>query len=238
MDKQLYEQALHRLEWIALGLGFALIVVSALTVIVCLANLRKLAISGELILRDKAGKPRITIGVGADDAPRIDFWDPNGRIRAWMGLKEGTTPGLAMFDEDGPRFMLGLEGSSAFHGLVGKDRTTRLAIASNDEHQTSLRLCDSSGTDRFVITIPTEGDPTLEMFDKAGKRRTWIGTDAADNPAIMLFDTEGVTKAWLGWAEAAGPAPPPPEPGATKQSEVPPAEPSDPAPKDRVGDVG
>lgn len=131
----------------------------------------------EIVILDKGGKPRVTLGV-TQHGPLLTFSPDNGPPRLLMGLGGGPfrsdAPFLNLRDKDGmPRFNLGVSSEP-------------------DGHESAyFNVSDKGGLAKLRFRVEPDGTIHLDFSDPAHKPRLSLGVDARDGPFIVLQDPKG-----------------------------------------------
>ena len=124
----------------------------------------------KLVLRDKAGKVRVSIGETADGEWGLTLYASDGKPRAHLQLDESDEPQLDL-------------------RAGGNTRATLDAVS-------GLGLINAEGRRRAVLGI-NGGDPALELADKQGRLRLALRADEA--ASVNLYDDQTISRIFLGF---------------------------------------
>ncbi len=124
-----------------------------------------------LVLKDRDGKIRATLELGADGEPSLSFIDSNGKKRLWLGLNASTQDGLTLFARDG-------SGLPRLNAGIG-DKTSTVSLFGGNE---GLRKISLMVTSRGVESL-TFGDPRTN--------RIFLGRDVNDSTHLSFLEPGG-----------------------------------------------
>jgi hypothetical protein len=106
-----------------------------------------LVLSDGLVLTDKNGHPRASLGLAADGAPGLILYDPGLRYRVALDVAPDGAPALA---------------------LAGKEGRTRAELILPSEGGPGLILYDSWLRPRATLDVSSDGVPALLLTGKDG----------------------------------------------------------------------
>lgn len=140
-------------------------------------------------LNNGAGRPRLSLAVGDDGAPRVDLLDRSDSPRASLSLAGDGSPQLSLTGS--PRIDLAEE--------AGKPRMS-LAVGSDGEATVSLGGPPEKAFAK--VDVRADGCPSLKFFDDDGSIRASVGCTAlkeagsgananTEASSIVLFDKRG-----------------------------------------------
>ena len=140
-------------------------------------------------LNNGAGRPRLSLAVGDDGAPRVDLLDRSDSPRASVSLAGDGSPQLSLTGS--PRVDLAEE--------AGKPRLS-LAVGSDGEATVSLGGPPEKALAK--VDVRSDGCPSLKFFDDDGSIRASVGCTAlkeagsgatanTEASSIVLFDKRG-----------------------------------------------
>ena len=159
--------------------------------------------AGHIVIRDPDGQMRAWLGV-AEGGARLIFFDDSGQQRMGIGMTKQAEPALGIFDVgENPRVVLGmLEG---WPGFVFRDPQgkKRVAIYSRDEW-TSMFFYDRRETKRTGIGQFGEA-AAVNLCDDRGEDRVGLTTDRRGS-SVSFFDVGRQKRAGFGILEKDEPA--------------------------------
>ena len=129
------------------------------------------ATSGIVAVRDAKNLVRIQMGVDAEGAPRLNFIDPQKRIRQSIGLAADGTPQIRLFGETN-----------------SKNPVAALMCTADDLPK--LELYDPQGLARGQMSVNPGGDATLKVIGPDGKVRVVI-EDTPNGGSVVVNDRQG-----------------------------------------------
>lgn len=151
--------------------------------------------TGHLVIRDPDGQMRAWLGI-AEGGPRLIFFDQQGQQRIGVGMTRQSEPALGIFDVgQNERVVLGvIEG---WPGLVMRDPQgkKRTALFARDDWS-SLFFYDRREIKRTGIGLYGEA-AAVNLCDDRGKDRVGVSTDRAGS-SLSFFDHGGQKRAGLG----------------------------------------
>lgn len=151
--------------------------------------------AGQMILRDPDGQMRAWLGI-AEGGPRLIFFDQQGQQRLGVGMTRLGDPALGIFDlGQNERAVVGMmEGSP---GVVLRDPQgkKRAALFSKDEWS-SLYFYDRREIKRTGIGIYGEA-AAVNLSDDRGRERGGMVTDQKGS-SVTFFDRGGQKRLGLG----------------------------------------
>lgn len=165
-----------------------------------------------LVLHDPAGRPRVTLSVGAGGAPGLTLLDTDGQTaRAALVVGPDGAPGLALFDPAGkPRLATALfhpSGATAraagrrepAPAMVVYDATgvVRVTVGLRATDAAGLELADARGVARALVSVKADGTPDLTMRDGDARARATLGVLADGAPALNLNGPDGRARATM-----------------------------------------
>lgn len=151
--------------------------------------------TGHLVLRDPDGQMRAWLGI-AEGGPRLIFFDHQGQQRLGVGMTRQGEPALGIFDVgQNERAVLGI--MEGWPGLVLRDPQgkKRVALFSRDQWG-SLFFYDRRETKRSGIGLYGEA-AAINLSDERGKDRAGLTTDTKGS-SLCFFDRGGQKRAALG----------------------------------------
>jgi hypothetical protein len=151
--------------------------------------------SGQVVLRDPDGQMRAWLGI-AEGGPRLIFFDQQGQQRMGVGMTRQGEPAVGIFDAgQNERAVLGI--MEGWPGLVLRDPQgkKRAALFSRDEWG-SLFFYDRRETKRSGIGLFGEA-AAINLSDDRGKDRAALSTDRKGS-SLCFFDRGGQKRAALG----------------------------------------
>ncbi|MEI8121028.1 MAG: hypothetical protein WCI20_03180 [bacterium] len=151
--------------------------------------------AGHIVLRDPDGQMRAWLGI-AEGGPRLIFFDQQGQQRLGVGMTRQSEPALGIFDVgQNERAVLGI--MEGWPGLVFRDPQgkKRLGLFSRDEWS-SLYFYDRRETKRTGIGLYGEA-AAITLSDDRGKDRAGLATDH-NGSSLSFFDRGGQKRAGLG----------------------------------------
>lgn len=179
-------------------------------------------VARELILVDKAGRPRAIFGMADDEAPQLVLADQAGNFRLVLDIAEDGVPLIQLRDRDGMSARLAasmLPRGSPYIGLYDSRGVTRAAIGLGAGEAPGFAFSHVDGRTRAGISVTPDGLARLTIGDDEGRTRIGLGlhpdgaarldvygagervnraslTAPVDaTPSLTLFDTGGHT-AW------------------------------------------
>ncbi len=159
--------------------------------------------AGHIVLRDPDGQMRAWLGI-AEGGPRLIFFDQQGQQRMGVGMTRRSEPALAIFDVgQNERAVLGI--MEGWPGLVLRDPQgkKRAALFSRDDWG-SLFFYDRREMKRTGIGL--YGDSaTLNLSDDSGKDRASLAADRKGS-SLCFFDRGGQKRVGLGITKEDDPA--------------------------------
>lgn len=159
--------------------------------------------AGHIVIRDPDGQMRAWLGV-AEGGARLIFFDQSGQQRMGIGMTKQAEPALGIFDVgENPRVVLGmLEG---WPGFVFRDPQgkKRVAMYSRDEW-TSMFFYDRRETKRAGIGQFGEA-AAVNLCDDRGEDRVGLTTDRRGS-SVSFFDVGRQKRAGFGILEKDEPA--------------------------------
>lgn len=131
---------------------------------------------------------RADLGLGPA-GPILNFYDTDGWCRWAGGVLEDGSPALAFFASGEYRHKLTLSASATVTGLAlhDDDGTERLKFTVDDDGRPVLRLLDSVGQDRVVLSAGGENNG-LKVYDSHDVLRMIIGVNADEIPWFVMND--------------------------------------------------
>lgn len=159
--------------------------------------------SGQVVLRDPDGQMRAWLGI-AEGGPRLIFFDQQGQQRMGVGMTRQGEPAVGIFDAgQNERAVLGI--MEGWPGLVLRDPQgkKRAALFSRDEWG-SLFFYDRREVKRSGIGLYGEA-AAINLADDRGKDRAALSTDRKGS-SLCFFDRGGQKRAALGITVADEPA--------------------------------
>jgi hypothetical protein len=133
-------------------------------------------VASELVIVDQQGRPRMRLGMSAEDRAAIALMDEQGRTRMSLGLLAIPTDlsywSLAFFDEKGTnRFTCGAndQGSGSGAGLWDNNARLRFGLGFTDQGNGGLVINDSEGRQRFGMGMPASGGCSMSLADETGE---------------------------------------------------------------------
>lgn len=151
--------------------------------------------TGHLVLRDPDGQMRAWLGI-AEGGPRLIFFDQQGQQRLGVGMTRQAEPALGIFDAgQNERAVLGI--MEGWPGLVLRDPQgkKRSALFARDEWS-SLFFYDRREVKRTGIGLFGEA-AAINLSDDRGKDRAGLTTDRKGS-SVCFFDRGGQKRAGLG----------------------------------------
>ena len=151
--------------------------------------------TGHLVLRDPDGQMRAWLGI-AEGGPRLIFFDQQGQQRLGVGMTRQSEPALGIFDVgQNERVVLGvIEG---WPGLVMRDPQgkKRVGLFSREDWG-SLFFYDRREMKRTGIGLYGEA-AAINLCDDRGRDRTGLATDRIGS-SLSFFDRGGQKRVGLG----------------------------------------
>jgi hypothetical protein len=141
--------------------------------------------TGAIVLRDPDGQMRAWLGI-AEGGPRLIFFDQQGQQRLGVGMTRMGEPALGIFDVgQNERVVLGIV--EGWPGLVMRDPQgkKRVAVFSRDDWG-SLYFYDRHETKRTGIGLYGEG-AAVNLSDDRGSDRAGLSTDRKGS-SLSFFD--------------------------------------------------
>lgn len=155
----------------------------------------------QFVLRDRDGKPRITLGVTADNnSPSLNLFDEDGKQRIRLIATHAGGPGLTFYDTNDSRRLgmgLGPGGNPGLH-FEDEDRTTRLGMGLGPNGAPGIHFDAQDGSSRFNMGLGFLDDPGMLLRGEDGEKRICIGLGPDNLPWMSLFDTEGNPRIEMG----------------------------------------
>ncbi len=149
---------------------------------------------------DRAGKPRIRLGVDPRVGPAVAISDAKGRNRVVLAVSPAGEPALVLRDEVGPRIFLHVQSTGLPEAhLFGENGKGGIALRLEGRGisgllgvgEPNIVLTDSRGRKRVGLLLdPRGGDPMLGFSDAAGKLRILLSA-LSDGPVFTLQDAAG-----------------------------------------------
>lgn len=159
--------------------------------------------AGHIVLRDPDGQMRAWLGI-AEGGPRLIFFDASGQQRLGIGMTRQSEPAMGIYDGgENPRVVLGmLEG---WPGFVLRDPQgrKRVAMFSRDDWG-SLFFYDKHETKRSGIGQFGES-AALNLCDDRGKDRAGL-TTGRKGSSLSFFDVAGMKRIGIGLLDKDEPA--------------------------------
>jgi hypothetical protein len=159
--------------------------------------------AGHVVLRDPDGQMRAWLGI-AEGGPRLIFFDQQGQQRMGVGMTRRGEPALAIFDVgQNERAVLGI--MEGWPGLVLRDPQgkKRAALFSRDDWA-SLFFYDRREMKRTGVGLYGEA-ATINLSDDSGKDRASLATDRKGS-SLCFFDRGGQKRVGLGITKEDDPA--------------------------------
>jgi hypothetical protein len=132
-------------------------------------------VAKELVIVDQQGRPRVRLGMSAEDQAAIALMDEQGRTRMSLGLLAIPTDpsywSLAFFDKEGTnRFTCGAndQGSGSGAGLWDNNAKLGFGLGFTDQGNGGLVINDSEGRQRFGMGMPAGGGCSMSLADETG----------------------------------------------------------------------
>ena len=140
-----------------------------------------------LVVKDKAGNPRISFGTFPDGKPHLAVRDTDGKIRLTITLRNDS-PLLLFSGKDGTqRVLLTTEpGGTSSLEFIDPRAKTRAALSS-----VGLVLNDKGGNPRAALVTQDDGRSHLVFTDEDAKTRATLSADRDGNPSMSLQDAKG-----------------------------------------------
>lgn len=151
--------------------------------------------SGAIVLRDPDGQMRAWLGI-AEGGPRLIFFDQQGQQRLGVGMTRQGEPAMAIFDGgQNERAVLGIV--EGWPGLVLRDPQgkKRAALFSRDDWS-SMYFYDRREVKRTGIGLYGEA-AAVNLSDDRGKDRTGLTTDRTGS-SLTFFDIGQQKRVGLG----------------------------------------
>ena len=151
--------------------------------------------TGSVVVRDPDGQMRAWLGI-AEGGPRLIFFDQSGQQRLGVGMTRMGEPALGIFDVgQNERAVIGI--MDGWPGFVLRDPQgkKRVALFTKDEWG-SLYFYDRRETKRTGIGIYGEA-AAVNLCDDRGKDRVGISTDRKGS-SVCFFDVGGQKRVGLG----------------------------------------
>lgn len=144
--------------------------------------------TGHLVLRDPDGQMRAWLGI-AEGGPRLIFFDQSGQQRLGVGMTRQSDPALGIFDVgQNERVVLGVV--EGFPGLVMRDPQGRKRSALfAREDWSSLYFYDKRETKRSGIGLYGEA-AAVNLSDERGRDRVGLTSDKKGS-SLCFFDRGG-----------------------------------------------
>jgi hypothetical protein len=167
-------------------------------------------VAEEIRIVAKDGAVRAVLGVQADGATGLSFYDGTGKVRAEMGLNAAGVSELALYDQagkqrkpegfaylfvlpnGGPR--LSLVGDAANLTVASPQLTGHATLKVEPSHVPVLSL-EGHNMGAALLTMLHDGNPSFVLYDPEGYRRAMLevsemGAKGKGPPrsALMLLD--------------------------------------------------
>jgi hypothetical protein len=141
-----------------------------------------------LVLKDKTGKPRITLGVDDDGQAVISMIDADGTERLGLKVDNHSTPSVLLRDKAGKaRLQLTARtDGSAFVGVLDQNQTPRIAIETESHGNARLVLSNPKQQPQIELMSSAQAN-TVRLYDESGKVRIQTRT-STNGPSISLAD--------------------------------------------------
>ncbi|MHC4176738.1 MAG: hypothetical protein ACYSWU_04485 [Planctomycetota bacterium] len=148
-------------------------------------------VAQSFVLTDAEGRQRASMAMTKDNHPAVTLFDNEGKPRAELSLA-GDQPQITMYDAGGnARLMLTAaesmtaiamnhSGSDGDLGLFVKESGPGVAMAHSDQHVL-----------KALVGLDTEGDPVLRMCDSDGDERVLMTFTPSQQPFITLTNKDG-----------------------------------------------
>lgn len=136
------------------------------------------------------------------EANKFLLRDDAGRIRAELGIEDGTGPILALFDEEQrPRARLAVRFGVPNLALLSENGVSRIELSGGGIGSPSITLCDTAGKPRLDLSlIDAIGGARLAFTDEHEQTRAMVGVEVLEGEnraALILCDKEGRKRARL-----------------------------------------
>ena len=96
---------------------------------------------------DHQGNLRASLGLTPNGSVALTLRDPAGTIRVEVGLEDGNTPVVNLYD---------------------KDERTRMVFRESRGGGHAITATDQEGTPRFLLAVNSRGTPQLTLFNGNG----------------------------------------------------------------------
>ncbi|MFO0953418.1 MAG: hypothetical protein U0835_20165 [Isosphaeraceae bacterium] len=192
---QHYAQRLERLESAVLLLA---VMLAAVTFALLVTAAR--AFKRRLILRDRHGVARLSVGMGQSDDPEVVVWGREGK--SWVNLNcEGEGhPSLVASDREGrPRLCLSVGECGPYLCMLDAEGKPAMQAGMLKGDVPGVLIRDKAGRHRFDLCLDEAGAPYLVLFDGEDARRLAVGISPHDEPALVFFDRRGEERIGVGF---------------------------------------
>lgn len=165
----------------------------------------------ELRIVGKDGKVRTVIGVQADGAASLSFFDIRGNVRAEMGLNAAGVSELALYDQEGKQrkpqgfaYMFVLPDGGPRLSLIGdaanltiaSDRLAGYATLKIEPDDNPVLSLEGEDKGAALLTMVQDGSPSLTLYDPEGYRRAALeirevralGKEPVPTSTLTLYD--------------------------------------------------
>jgi len=150
-------------------------------------------------------------GADAVTAQEFRLVDPEGELRAVLGLRENGMVALVLNDQSGrKRLSVGAGDEGAAVVIGDEEGEKRLAVGFAD-HAPLIALADKAGRERIALTVAedtsavmlqdeagtgrvgimlSEGVPFVSLSDREERTRAILSLEAAGTPGLAMFDED------------------------------------------------
>jgi hypothetical protein len=195
MNVDQYAQRLDRIELAVWCLAALLLV----TILLVLAHTAR-AFRRRIVLRDRKGVARLSVGMTDADEPEITLWGRDAKSWARVTCDSDGFPSLAASDRAGRgRLSLTVSESGPYLCMLDGDGNPSMQAGMLQGDVPGVLIRDKAGRHRFDLCLDDAGAPYLVLFEGERTRRLAVGISPDAEPALVFFDRRGEERIGVGF---------------------------------------